>query len=50
MFLFRAVFNMIVGNVSSRAPLCFKCLMCCLSELCELLFLLCLFPLRHELW
>ena len=37
----RAVFNMLVRNVSPRGPMCFKCLMFNLSVPCELLFLLC---------
>ena len=41
MFLLRAVFKMLVNNVSPRGLMCFKCLMFNLSGPCELLFLLC---------
>ena len=37
----KAVFNMLVRNVSPRGPMCFRCLMFSLSGPCELLFLLC---------
>ena len=37
----RAVFNMLVGDASPRAPMCFRCLMFSLSGPCELLCLLC---------
>ena len=37
----RAVFNMLVRNVSPRGPMRFRCLMCNLSGPCEVLFLLC---------
>ena len=50
MLVLRAVFNMIVRNVSPRGPMCFRCLMFSLSGPCELLFLLCVIPLRPELW
>ena len=40
MLVLRAVFNMFVGNASSRGPMCFDCLMFNLSGPCELLFLL----------
>ena len=40
MFVFIAVFNMLVRNASSRGPMWFRCLMFSLSEPCELLFLL----------
>ena len=41
MLVLRAVFNMLVRNVSPRRPMCFRCLMFDLSGPCELLFLLC---------
>ena len=41
MLVLRAVFNMLVRNVSPREPMCFRCLMFNLSGPCELLFLLC---------
>ena len=41
MLVSRAVFNMLVRNVSSRGPMCFRCLMFNLPGPCELLFLLC---------
>ena len=37
----RAVFNMLVRNVSPRGTMCFRCLVFSLSGPCELLFLLC---------
>ena len=40
MLLLRAVVNMLVRNASSRAPMCFRCLVFSLSGPCELLFLL----------
>ena len=40
MFVLRAVFNMLVRNMSPRGPMCFRYLMFNLSEPCELLFLL----------
>ena len=40
MLVLRTVFNMIVRNASPRGPMCFRCLMFCLSGPCELLFLL----------
>ena len=40
MLVLRAVFNMLVRNVSPRGPVCFRCLMFNLSGPCELLFLL----------
>ena len=41
-FLLRVVLNILVGNSSSRGPMCFRCLIFNLSGPCELLFLLCL--------
>ena len=41
MFLLRAVLNMLVRNADPRGPMCFRCLIFCLSGPCELLFLLC---------
>ena len=41
MLVLRAVFNMLVWNASPRGPMCYKCLIFCLSGPCELLFLLC---------
>ena len=41
MLVSRAVFNMLVRNASPRGPMCFRCLMFCLSGPCELFFLLC---------
>ena len=41
MLVLRAVFNMLVRNMSPRGPMCFRCLMFNLSRPCELLFLLC---------
>ena len=40
MLVLRAVFNMLVMNVSPRGPMCFRYLIFSLSGLCELLFLL----------
>ena len=37
MFLLRAVLNILVRNASPRGPMCFKCLIFCLSGPCELL-------------
>ena len=37
----RAVFNILVRNASPRGPMCFRCLMFCMSGHCELLILLC---------
>ena len=47
MLVLRAVFNMLVSNVSPRGPMCFRCLMFNLSGPCELLFLL--YFIGHEL-
>ena len=41
MLVLIAVFNMLVGNVNPRGPMCFRCLIFSLSGPCELLFLLC---------
>ena len=41
MLVLRAVFNILVRNVSPRGPMCFKCLIFSLSGPCELLFLIC---------
>ena len=41
MLVLRAVFNMLVRNVSPRGPMYFRCMMFNLSGPCELLFLLC---------
>ena len=41
MLVLRAVFNMLVRNVSPRGPMCFRCLTFSLSGPYELLFLLC---------
>ena len=41
MLVLRAVFNMLVRNVSPRGLMCFRCPMFNLSGPCELLFLLC---------
>ena len=41
MFLLRAVVYILVRKVSPRGPMCFRCLMLRLSDLTELLFLLC---------
>ena len=41
MLVLRAVFNMLVRNVSPKGHMCFRCLMFNLSGPCELLFLLC---------
>ena len=35
MFVLRAFFNMLVRNESPRGPMCFRCLMFCLSGPCE---------------
>ena len=37
----KSSFNMLMKNASPRGPMCFMCLMFCLSGPCELLFLLC---------
>ena len=37
-------------NVTTRGPMCFRCLMFSLSGPCELLFYYVLLPLGHELW
>ena len=50
MLVLRAVFNMLVRNASPRGRMGFRCLMFDLLGHCELLFLLCLFPLGHELY
>ena len=39
MLVLRAVFNMLVRNVSPRGPMCFRFLMFSLSGPCELLLL-----------
>ena len=41
MFLLRAVLNIIMRNASPRGRMCFRCMIFNLSELCELLFVLC---------
>ena len=41
MLVLRAVFNMLMRNVSPRGPMCFRCLVFNFSGPCELLFLLC---------
>ena len=41
MLVLRAVFNMLVRNVSPRGSMRFRCLMVSLLGPCELLFLLC---------
>ena len=41
MLVLRAVFNMLVRNVSPRGPMCIRCLMFILSGPCEFLLLLC---------
>ena len=41
MLVLRAVLNMLVRNVSPRGPMCFTCLMFCLSGPGELVCLLC---------
>ena len=46
MLVLRAVFNMHVRNASPRGPMC---LLFNLSGPCELLFFICLLPLRPEL-
>ena len=41
MMVIRALFNMLVMDVSPRGPMGFRCLIFILSGHCELLFLLC---------
>ena len=41
---------MLVGNVSPRGHMCFRCLMFSLAVPCELLFFFILLPLGLELW
>ena len=41
MLVLRAVFNMLMRNVSPRGPMCFRYLMFNLSGPCQLLFVLC---------
>ena len=48
MLVLRAVFNMLVRNVSRRGPMCFRCLMLSLSGPCEFCFVL--LPLGPEWW
>ena len=50
MLLVRSVLNMLVRNASPRGPMCFRCLMFCLSGPCEMKFYFVLFPLGTELW
>ena len=50
MLVLRVVFNMLVRNASPRGPMCFRYLMFSVPGPCQVLCLLCLLPLRPELW